>query len=257
MNLWDDILDDNRCNDGRDKTVDFRNNQLLDDIIQLQVNGQNILDEAKVLMEQLELEQAIISKKSHFNAYSVEREYVNSKSYHDKFERMPVNRDVQQRLYLEAGRLLDFVDGQEEERMIAMNARTGDLLVDNFDRKGSIKGTGFTLEEAKILDTCKDGIILLHNHSLNGRPSAQDMLTYLKEERVKMSLILCHDGNIFGIYGVSPKFPEIYDEFLEQAKLKIGEKEITDEVKRLATTQMYILNEKLGNRHKLFIVEKL
>ena len=83
-------------------------------------------------LEQLELEQPIISKKSHFNAYSVEREYVNSKDYHDKFERMPVNRDVQQNLYLEAGRLLEFVDGQEEERMIAVNARTGDFLVDNF-----------------------------------------------------------------------------------------------------------------------------
>jgi len=47
--------------------------------------------------------------------------------------------------------------------------------------------------------------------------SAQDMLTHPKEERVKMSLILCHDGNIFGIYGVSPKFPEIYDGFLGQA----------------------------------------
>lgn len=252
---WDDILDDDRYDDGRDSRDDnFINYQLLDDVAQLESDARCITDEVKVLMEQLELEQPIISKKSHFNAYSVEREFVNSKEYHDKFERLPVNRDVQQRLYVEAGRLLDFVDGQEEERMIAINARTGDFLVDNFDREGSIKGTGFTTEESRVLDECKDGIILLHNHSLNGRPSAQDIFTYLVEDRVKVSLILCHDGTVYGIYGVSSKLPDIYDEYLEQAKQKTND---LDEAKRLATTQMYILNEKLGNKHKLFIVEKL
>jgi hypothetical protein len=204
--------------------------------------------------EQLDVEQSIISKKTRFNAYSVERDYVNSKEYHDKFERLPVNRDVQQKLYTEAGRLLEFVDGQEEERLLAVNARTGDFLVDNFDRQGSIKGTGFTVEEASVLDSCRDGIILMHNHSLNGRPSAQDMLTYLSEEKVKISLILCHDGTVYGIYGVNLKFPSIYAEYLEWEKQKTDD---LDEAKRLATTQLYLLNEKLGNRHKLFIVEKL
>jgi hypothetical protein len=204
--------------------------------------------------EQLDVEQSIISKKTKFNAYSVERDYVNSKEYHDKFERLPVNRDVQQKLYTEAGRLLEFVDGQEEERLLAVNARTGDFLVDNFDRQGSIKGTGFTVEEASVLDSCRDGIILMHNHSLNGRPSAQDMLTYLSEEKVKISLILCHDGTVYGIYGVNLKFPSIYAEYLEWEKQKTDD---LDEAKRLATTQLYLLNEKLGNRHKLFIVEKL
>lgn len=125
----------------------------------------------------------------------------------------------QQKLYVQAGRLLEFVDGQEE-RMLAVNARTGEFLVDNFDREGSIKVTGFNSDEAKVLDNCKDGIILIHNHSLNGRPFAQDMLTYLNEERVKVSLVLCHDGTMYGIYGVSPKFPTVYDDYLEQAKQK-------------------------------------
>jgi hypothetical protein len=214
----------------------------------------DLTDVASLLVEQLDLEQSMISKKSHFNAYSVERNFVNSKEYHDKFERLPVNRDVQQRLYTEAGRLLDFVDGQEEERLLAINARTGDFLVDNFNREGNIRGTGFTADEARKLDECRDGIILLHNHSLNGRPSAQDMLTYLNEERVKVSLILCHDGTVYGIYEVSAKFPQIYEDYLEKAKVKTDD---LDEAKRLATTQMYLLNEKLSNRHKLFVVEKL
>jgi hypothetical protein len=211
-------------------------------------------NENKYFSEQLELEQPIISKKDKINAYSVERNYVNSKEYHDKFERIPVNRDVQQRLYIEAGRLLEFVDGQEEERLLAVNARTGEFLVDNFEREGSIRGTGFTFEEAEILDRCRDGVILLHNHSLNGRPSAQDMLTYLAEEKVKISMIICHDGNIYGIYGVSPKFPEIYNEYLENEKLNTDD---IDEAKRLATTKLYLLNDNLNEKRKLFYIERL
>ena len=235
---WDDILEDERYDDGRDN----------------EIYTKQLSNNLNTIMEQLELEQPIILKKSHFNAYSVERDFVNSKEYHDKFELLPVNRDVQQRLYIEAGRLLNFVDGQEEERMLAINARTGEFLVDNFDRKGSIKGTGFNSEEAKILDNCRDGIILLHNHSLNGRPSAQDILTYLDEEKIKISLILCHDGTVYGIYGVNPKFSDIYNEYLMYEKQRTDD---LDEAKRLATTQMYLLNEKLGNRHKLFILKKL
>ena len=114
----------------------------------------------------------MIHKKDKHNAYSVEREYINSKLYHDKFENFPVNKEVQQSLYKEAGRLLNFVDGQEQERMLVINARTGEFVVDNFDRECDMYKTGFNSEEyQKILD-CPDNIIVMHNHSLNGCPSA-------------------------------------------------------------------------------------
>ncbi len=41
---------------------------------------------------------------------------------------------------------------------------------------------------------------------------------------------------------------------LEQAKQKTDD---LDEAKRMATTLLYLLNERLGNRHKLFVLEKL
>lgn len=211
-------------------------------------------DTLNIAMEQLDLEQPIITKKNIVNAYSVERSFVNSKEYHDKFECLPVNRDVQQRLYIETGKLLDFVDGQEEERMFAINARTGDFLVNNFYRKGSVRGTGFNDSEMKILSECKDGIVLVHNHSLNGRPSAQDLITYLHEEQIKISLVACHDGTLYGIYGVSTKFPDIYYSYLEKEKEKTNDLDIA---KRLATTKLYLLNETLGKKNKLFIIKKL
>lgn len=206
------------------------------------------------LSEQLDVEQPLISKKEIKNAYSVERNYVNSKAYHDKFEALPVNKDVQQSLYIQSGRLLEFVDGQEQERLIAVNARTGELIIDIFNREGSIRGTGFNEYEAESIMKCNDNIVLLHNHSLNGRPSAQDLITYFNEEKVKISLIICHDGVVYGIYEVKSEFVTYYHKVLEFEKQRTSN---MDEAKRMATTVLYQLNDKLSDRHKLFLVKKL
>ena len=39
-------------------------------------------------------EQALITKKNNVNGFSVERNYINSKEYHDKFERLPLSKTV-------------------------------------------------------------------------------------------------------------------------------------------------------------------
>lgn len=204
--------------------------------------------------EQLEVEQALISKKSSSNVYSVERQFVNAKEFRDKFDKLPVNSVVQQKLYRETGRLLEKVDGQEEERMLAISARTGDFIVDNFDRPGSIKGTGFTDEEYKKIQQCSDFIIIVHNHSLNGRPSGQDLIAYAKNDKIRLSLIACHDGTIYAIYYVKSNIEEIYEDLLRQAKYSTSDME---EAKRLATTALYKMNEKLGQKQKIFKVERL
>lgn len=200
------------------------------------------------------VEQPLISHKGKANAYSVERNYVNSKKFHDKFESIPVNKYVQERLYIEAGRLLEFVDGICEERLIAINARTGELIVDNFNRKGSMLSTGFTTDEAIKIDDCPDGIILLHNHSLNGKPSSQDLLTYALEDKVKISLIICHDGTVYGIFHVSKIYPEVYNEFINNSKQFSSD---IDVVKAITTMRLNILNNKLGQKQKLFKVIEL
>lgn len=218
----------------------------------------DILNEMYCTNNKLEAEELIISKKEIHNSYSVERSYINSQSYHHKFELMPVNRDIQEILYQETGRLLEHADGQEKKYMMALNGRTGKLLLDNFDRidkEENLNGeksfkTGFTDEEYNNnIKCCKDSVILIHNHPLNGRPSGQDFLTFLKEEKIKLSIAACHDGTLYEIRDVNPKFEDIYNDFLEYAKQISNDR---DEIKYLALTKLIMLNEKLGNRHKLY-----
>lgn len=213
----------------------------------------------KLIIENLKHEQALISLKKNHSVFSVERNYINSKEYHDKFDKLPVGKETQQSLYIQAGRLLEFVDGlseeeMEQERLLAINCRTGEFLVDNFNRTGEIFRTSFSDTEVEIINKCEDSIALIHNHSHNGRPSGQDILAYLKNDKVKLSLIVCHNGEVYGIYAVRQSFENCYLELLEKQKEKTVD---IEEAKRLATTEIYLLNEQLSDRHKFFFVEKL
>ena len=203
------------------------------------------------------LEQALVHVKENEpdkEKFVVNRQLVNSKEYHDKFKEIDVPRRVQECLYRETGRLLDFVDGQAEERLLAINARTGDFIVDNFNRSGSEKRTSFIASERMEIDKCKDPIILVHNHSLNGRPSGKDLLSFLHQENVALSLVACHDGTVYEISYVSPKFEKMFYDRIEYYKTNLSD---MDEIKRLSHTDLIIENDMISDKHKLFKIRRL
>lgn len=188
------------------------------------------------------------------NDFQINRSLVNSKEYHDKFKDLNLPRRVQECVYREAGRLLDHVNGNPEEYLIAINARTGDTIVDNLDRNGDIYHTGFIGSELSEYDKCLDPVILMHNHSYNGRPSGQDLLSFLHQEKVDLSLIICHDGTVHAIEYVSPKFEEFYlNEFEKERNLYCD----IIEAKRLAMTKAIKFNELCREKYKLFKIRRL
>ena len=166
---------------------------------------------------------------------------------------MPLPKAVQESAYKQTGRLLDFVDGQGEERLLAIDARTGEFIVDNFNRDGDMYRTGFIGSEKTIIEKCNNNIVLIHNHSLNGRPSGQDLLSFLHLDKVQMSIIACHDGTLFAITHVSPLFEKVYNKFIEDYKHDVQDIQI---VKRLAMTDAELYNDKLGKKQKLYIIRR-
>ena len=215
--------------------------------------------EDELELEQLDHEQALISKKKKRTVFSVDREFINSKAYHDKFEKLPISKEMQEIVYLETGKLLEFVDGlpeeeMEQERLTAISARNGKLIVNNFNRPGNIYKTGFSDKEMKRFLDYDGNAILIHNHSHDGIPSGTDIKTYYEVEKIKLSIIACHNGDVYAIYWVRDKFVTKYNEILEIEKTKTTDIMIA---KRRTTTQMYELNNSLSDRHKYFRVEKL
>ena len=194
-------------------------------------------------------EQALISQKTDISAFSVNRMEVNSKKYHDKFAKLPVSKKVYEAAYKETGRLLEKVDGDDKEHMIAINARTGKFVVDNLSRKGMVTKTSFTAEEYAKIEECKNNIILIHNHSYNVRPSGADIVSYAENDKVAISLIACHDGDVYAILNANKKVAKIYKNTYNEFRQRYDE----DTSKVLATNVLYKINEK----HKIFEVRRL
>ena len=145
---------------------------------------------------QLENEQALISKKKVTNAFSVNRKLINSKDFRDKFDELELSPEVASKVYKEVGRLLEYVDGQENEYLVALDYNTGERIVDNFGREACARGTGFTDEEySKILNT-ETNLILIHNHYV---PAPYGPDTLLKQ-CTGIFLFLCFPFTILHAY---------------------------------------------------------
>lgn len=118
--------------------------------------------------------------------------------------------------------------------------------------------TGFIDPEKHLINKCEYNIVLIHNHSLNGslngRPSGQDLLSFLHLDKVQMSIIACHDGTLFAITNVNPLFEELYNKTMDYYNQTIGNEL---ETKRLAMTYMELYNEKLGKKQKLYKMRRL
>ncbi len=261
---WDDILDENR-----DDALNQKYSIWCD--------------------EHLDINQALISlkKSKNFTEYSINREYINSYEYYDKFENLPLRKEVKKALYKETGRLLEFVNGLEpeqqlQERLTVINAETGKPVVDNFNRDGNIYNTGLTDEEYQKIIDCPNPVILIHNHSLNGPPSGRDISTLLHKKKldntegpdefeilsndesdfdgyeilrnpkIAMSVIACHNGDIYAICDVKPEFNSIYCESLRLVKEKTTNK---NDIKRLAMDDIYMQNEIASPKRKLFDIK--
>lgn len=193
------------------------------------------LEQEQILGEQASL----ISKKENVEAWRVNGEYINTKAYHDKFDKLDAPSTVRESIYKETIRLLDNVDGLEEEHMIAVNSRTGELVVDNLKRKGKATRTSFTEEEYAKIKACKEKIVLIHNHSHNVRPSGTDIVTVAKNDKIDKSLIACHDGDVYLIKSVKKEVAERYQEIYNEFRKAFDE----DTAKVLATNKLYRLNE--------------
>lgn len=191
----------------------------------------------------------LITKKDETSIFSVERDYINSKAFHDIFTKIPLSHEVQECLYQETGRLLNYVDGKDEEHMIAISSRTGRLIVDNLNRTGISRHTYFSEAEYNKIKKTQDSIILIHNHSLNGRPSAKDLISYALDDKVRLSIIACHNGTIYAIFKAKKIIENIYHDLYDKEKERWNDAELA---KIHATNNLYLLNDKLGLKQKIF-----
>lgn len=149
-----------------------------------------------------------ITKKNTSNGFSVNRELVNAKQYHDKFSGLTEHKAANESVYQQAKRILEDRDGKDTERMAIIDARTGELLTDNLSvGEDSRFKTGLSFEEYQKIKESGKRFLILHNHPSSTRPSITDILTFWKEEKADASIVVGHDGAVYAITDMNRKIP--------------------------------------------------
>lgn len=146
-------------------------------------------------MDNLEVNQTRkITAKGDQNDYSVNRKLVNSKVYHDKFEKLLSRKVVNESIYQEAMKMLEHRDGTDYEDLIGFDLSNGKVVVSNTLSTKHGK-TGLTFEQYELLKSTGNAV-LLHNHPNSSRPSFADIKALFKNDFVNASIIVGHNGSV-------------------------------------------------------------
>ena len=155
-------------------------------------------DSAGLVVDVIHKEMAVVADNGLRNNYTVNYEFVNSKAYHDKFEKLTRHKPVDEALYKQSAKMLAHRTGSEYEDIAMLDARTGELLVENTSASGEDKfKAGLTKEQASYLDSLKRQFEILHNHPGSTPPSMADIEGLFIRPLAVASTISGHDGSLY------------------------------------------------------------
>ena len=146
-----------------------------------------------------------ITIKNYENDYGVvDRQLVNSKEFHDKFEGLVDHKEVNEVLYQESMKMLEHRDGTSFEDVVAIDSRTGKIIESITDSKipGRVQ---ITERQLKRIQNHTGNITLLHNHPNGSRPSFAD-IQKLTEPNIDSVVSVGHDGSVYRVYNMDVKF---------------------------------------------------
>lgn len=136
-----------------------------------------------------------ITKKKNSNAYSVNRQLLNSKEFHDKFENLTDHKATNESVYQEAMQILEHRDGTDMEDIAILDARTGNVIVKNTSSAKSGQ-TGLTQAQYEIYQRVGGKKVVLHNHPNGGRLSFTDLKTLFVNDDIEATIAVGHDGTV-------------------------------------------------------------
>lgn len=174
-----------------------------------------------------------ITKKSHSTDRDiVDRELVNSKAFHDKFENLTGRKIVDEIIYQEAMKILEHRDGTSQEDLVVLDRRTGAVVTKITDSEDNGKLV-VTKEQLETIESYPEEIVLLHNHPNGSRPSYTDILR-LKDKNVSSVIAIGHDGSVYEISGLNESvdietvWEEVYNTFKRTVDRKTAERKTLD-----------------------------
>lgn len=147
----------------------------------------------------------------------VNKTYIASGEYRNKFDKISDNPEVSRVLYAKAKEMLEHRSGTRYEDMYWIDGDTGKVIAKILDEK---KEEQVSYSE-KIANTIKkaNNVIAMHTHPASLPPSIVDFNTAF-ENGYSESLVICHDGSIYR-YSANEKLSEtLFDMYVAQNEKK-------------------------------------
>lgn len=91
-------------------------------------------------------------------------------------------------------------------------------MADTFGQKPRDFASGFTSEQVAKIEKVKGGVVLLHNHPGNSKPSATDIMTLAGNDWCRASVVVCHDGTVYMPRVLKDGAVEAYNEIEKKVK---------------------------------------
>lgn len=129
------------------------------------------------------------------NEFSVDRQLINSKNYHDLFLQLKFSPPVSESIYQCAMAILSHRNGTNFEDLYAIDARPGKLLAKNSSSTTPLR-TFFNRQNFTTLLKQPNPVILIHNHPNSTRPSITDIMTLANYPFIAASVIVGHDATL-------------------------------------------------------------
>lgn len=146
-----------------------------------------------------------ISSKKLNNLYTVDREFVNSKKFHDKFDMLPLSKWTRESAYSESKKILEHRDGTAFEDIIVIDSKTGKFITSNQLYDVEFK-CALTKEQYQMILSHSGNIVTIHNHAEGTRLSKADIFTAFGLDKVEASIAVGHDGSVHCIYNINRKY---------------------------------------------------
>lgn len=151
-------------------------------------------------IEYTERELAHIKDDGIIDAGHVNLKLVNSYGFHKKFEGIVDSKAVCESMYTESMKILKSRNNTLYEEIVALDARTGEVLIKNTTAVGKkTHACGFSALEQEYLESRGTPYIVIHNHPNSSFPSRDDIKKLFDREGQSGSLIPCHNGDVYYI----------------------------------------------------------
>lgn len=142
----------------------------------------------------------------------VNKTYINSGEYRNKFNKITNNKEVNRVLYSKAKEMLQHRSGTMFEDMYWIDGDTGEIIASALNEQNESR-IEYTQKILQAINK-RSNIIAMHTHPSSMPPSVADFNSAFKHN-YKINLIICHNGTVFCY-----ESNEIVDTILYNAYLK-------------------------------------